>query len=128
MEPVETVAATLRRLRKAGVAIVLDDFGTGFSSLHYLRDFTVDKIKIDRSFMQYAEEKGAGGSIVQSMVELARSLNLKVTAEGVETDLQWSALRACGCDELQGFRFSKPLSSAALADFAAKGRDAASAA
>lgn len=109
IEPVELVAAALKQLRKAGVVIALDDFGTGFSSLHYLRDFRVDKIKIDRSFVQGATGREASGSIIRSMVDLGRSLGMTITAEGVETEEQWRALVGYGCHELQGYQFARPL-------------------
>jgi diguanylate cyclase len=96
-------------LRALGVRMALDDFGSGYSSLIYLRRFAFDKIKIDRSFLESMEMTGESAIIVQSIVALGRSLGLTVTAEGIETVEQARFLEALGCDELQGFLFSGPL-------------------
>ena len=96
-------------LRALGVRMVLDDFGTGYSSLIYLRRFAFDKIKIDRSFMESMEFSGESAIIIRSIVDLGRSLGLTVTAEGVETEEQARFLRTLGCDELQGYLFSRPV-------------------
>ena len=105
--PAEVVASSFRRLRQAGVTVALDDFGAGFSSLHYLREYQVDKIKIDRSFVQHVSAADAPEPIIRAMVELGRSLGLRVTAEGVETAAQWASLAAFGCQEFQGFHFAR---------------------
>ncbi len=97
-------------LRALGVHMVLDDFGTGYSSLIYLRRFAFDKIKIDRSFLEFMEESGESAIIVRSIVDLGRSLGLRVTAEGIETEEQARFLRSIDCDELQGFLFARPMS------------------
>ncbi|HEY0145803.1 MAG TPA: EAL domain-containing protein [Methylovirgula sp.] len=97
-------------LRALGVHMVLDDFGTGYSSLIYLRRFAFDKIKIDRSFLESMEDSGESVIIVRSIVDLGRSLGLRVTAEGVETEEQARLLRSIDCDELQGFLFARPMS------------------
>ncbi|MBZ8133557.1 bifunctional diguanylate cyclase/phosphodiesterase [Afifella sp. IM 167] len=105
------VARQLGALRELGVRLALDDFGTGFSSLSYLWKFPVDKVKIDRSFvhgMQDPQDNAA--SIIRSIVALGRSLNLRVTAEGVETEAQMQFLTELGCDELQGFYLGRPAS------------------
>ena len=99
--------ATLHELRKLGVQIALDDFGTGYSSLSYLRSFPFDKIKIDRSFIN---DLGGGTepvAIVQAVANLAKSLNMTSTAEGVETQQQMDILTSMGCTEMQGFLFSR---------------------
>jgi diguanylate cyclase (GGDEF)-like protein len=96
-------------LRALGVTMVLDDFGSGYSSLIYLRRFAFDKIKIDRSFLESMEMTGESAIIVESIVALGRSLGLTVTAEGIETTEQARFLEALGCHELQGFLFSGPL-------------------
>jgi diguanylate cyclase len=96
-------------LRALGVTMALDDFGSGYSSLIYLRRFAFDKIKIDRSFMESMEMTGESAIIVESIVALGRSLGLTVTAEGVETAEQARFLELLGCQELQGFLFSEPL-------------------
>ncbi|PZO02716.1 MAG: bifunctional diguanylate cyclase/phosphodiesterase [Hyphomicrobiales bacterium] len=94
-------------LRAHGVGLALDDFGTGYSSLIYLRRFAFDKIKIDRSFLEYMETTGESAILVHSIAHLGRALGLRVCAEGVETAEQHRFLQAIGCHELQGFLFSK---------------------
>jgi diguanylate cyclase (GGDEF)-like protein len=106
----EIVEPTFNTLRSAGVRIALDDFGTGYSSLTYLQKFPVDKIKIDRSFVHNLDADAASDAIVQAIVDLARAMGVEVTAEGVETEAQRDALKRIGCDELQGFLLSSPLS------------------
>ena len=96
-------------IRAHGVGLALDDFGTGYSSLIYLRRFAFDKIKIDRSFLEYMETTGESAILVHSVVHLGRALGLRVCAEGVETREQHRFLQAVGCHELQGFLFSKAL-------------------
>jgi EAL domain-containing protein (putative c-di-GMP-specific phosphodiesterase class I) len=105
----ELSAATLRALRQAGIRIALDDFGTGYSSLSYLHRYPVDKIKIDRSFVQNLDSDVASDAIVQAMVDLAKAIGVEVTAEGVETPQQRDFLAGIGCNELQGFLLSRPM-------------------
>jgi diguanylate cyclase (GGDEF)-like protein len=102
----DEVHHTLKRLRAAGVRIALDDFGTGYSSLSYLRRFQVDKIKIDRSFIQQLGHTADSAAIVTAVVTLGHALGLSVTAEGVETGEQSDFLTAIGCNALQGYLFS----------------------
>jgi EAL domain-containing protein (putative c-di-GMP-specific phosphodiesterase class I) len=109
LDSAELSARTFARLRAAGVRIALDDFGTGYSSLSYLHRFAVDKIKIDRSFVQNLDSAAASDAIVQAMVDLARAMGIAVTAEGVETERQREFLQAIGCNEMQGFLLSRPL-------------------
>jgi diguanylate cyclase (GGDEF)-like protein len=113
------VAETLSRIRDLGIQIHLDDFGTGYSSLSYLRDFPIDALKIDRSFISTAEDEAAAGlasaGIVRSIIALAESMSLSVTAEGVETATQVEALRDLGCTNMQGFLFSRPVEAVAAA-------------
>jgi predicted signal transduction protein with EAL and GGDEF domain len=104
-----TVAASIRLLRAAGVRIALDDFGTGYSSLAHLRKLEVDKVKIDRSFVQYLGQSADSAAIVQAVANIGKTLGLMVTAEGVETEEQREFLASTGCTELQGFLFSRPL-------------------
>ncbi len=104
----EKVLETLHALRRLGVRISMDDFGTGYSSLSYLRKFPFDKIKIDQSFIRGLPEQDDCVAIVRAIIGLGRSLGMTVNAEGVETPEQHNALQAEGCDELQGFLFSKP--------------------
>jgi len=98
---------TLHELRKLGVQIALDDFGTGYSSLSYLRSFPFDKIKIDRSFIQDLANGEEPVAIVQAVTNLAKSLKMASTAEGVETQQQMDMLQALGCTEMQGYLFSR---------------------
>jgi predicted signal transduction protein with EAL and GGDEF domain len=105
----EITEPTFGTLRAAGIRIALDDFGTGYSSLTYLQKFPVDKIKIDRSFINNLDADAASDAIVQAIVDLARAMRVVVAAEGVETEVQRDALQRIGCDELQGFLLSTPL-------------------
>ncbi len=104
----------LRRIKALGVKVSLDDFGTGYSSLGYLQRFTIDTLKIDQSFVHEIGQGSDGAAIVDAIVALAHRLNLRVVAEGVETAAQRDHLVAQGCDELQGFFFSRPLPEHAL--------------
>ena len=110
----EPTLDTLHRLRAIGVRISMDDFGTGYSSLSYLRSFPFDKIKIDRSFMHDLGVTADSLAIVKAVIGLGQSLGMETTAEGVETEEQLAAVRAQGCDEIQGFLFSRPLTLPAL--------------
>jgi diguanylate cyclase (GGDEF)-like protein/PAS domain S-box-containing protein len=101
---------TLHQLKLIGVKLSLDDFGTGYSSLSYLKDFPIDQLKIDRAFISAIEEDNANMSILKAIVFLGQSLGLGVVAEGVETQFQHDFLLSVGCDEVQGYFFSKPLS------------------
>jgi EAL domain-containing protein (putative c-di-GMP-specific phosphodiesterase class I) len=109
MENVAQNIDSLRAIRALGVTIAIDDFGTGFSSLAYLAKLPVDTLKIDRSFVLDMTVGPEGLALVSTIINLAHSLKLKVVAEGVETDEQSRLLRLLGCDEMQGFLFSKPL-------------------
>jgi diguanylate cyclase (GGDEF)-like protein/PAS domain S-box-containing protein len=106
----ETMFQTLRGLKSMGVLLAIDDFGTGYSSLSYLKLLPVGKLKIDRSFIQDIATDPDDRAITNAIVSMAKSLNLKVIAEGVETEAQLSILRENQCDEIQGFYFSKPVS------------------
>jgi len=106
-EPESHVRA-IRELRRNGIQVQIDDFGTGYSSLSYLQRFSVDTLKIDRSFL--AEEgEGGGWDIVETIITLARDLGVNVIAEGVETAEQTSRLRALRCEHAQGFLFREPV-------------------
>jgi diguanylate cyclase (GGDEF)-like protein len=101
--------AAIDRLNKVGVAVSLDDFGTGYSSLSYLREFGLQEIKIDRSFVKNLGEDPEGEAIIRAMVWLANSLRMVVVAEGVETAQQAAILERLGCDRLQGYYFGRPV-------------------
>ena len=98
----------LRKLKDLGVRIAMDDFGTGFSSLAYLQRFPFDKLKLDQTFVRGIEVSDQSCAIARATISMAHALGLSVTAEGVETDAQARFLREQGCDELQGFLFSRP--------------------
>ncbi|MFZ5586362.1 MAG: bifunctional diguanylate cyclase/phosphodiesterase [Thermodesulfobacteriota bacterium] len=114
MTNLEAAADILRRLHERGVKLALDDFGTGHSSLYYLKHFSIDVLKIDRSFIVDLPEDQDAAAIAEAVVSMARSLGLKVLAEGVETEAQLDFLRALGCDQVQGFIFSRPLPAASF--------------
>jgi len=108
--------AILHHLRALGVRIGLDDFGTGYSSLSYLQRFPLDKIKIDRSFVENIQHDDFSSSIVRAIVNIAAARNMTTTAEGVETNDQFDHLQALGCDQIQGYLFSRPIPAAQLMD------------
>ncbi len=107
-DPEESIA-TLETLSAMGVLVSVDDFGTGYSSMSYLRRFPIDKLKIDRGFINDVMSRSEDASIVRAIVSLAHSLNLKVVAEGVESTEQLEFLKTLGCDQYQGFHFSPAL-------------------
>jgi EAL domain-containing protein (putative c-di-GMP-specific phosphodiesterase class I) len=111
---------TLHDLKALGVKLAIDDFGTGYSSMAYLKDFPVDRLKIDKVFIANLETDAASVAILKAIVALGHSLDLKVVAEGVETDFQRTFLHGIGCDELQGYLFSRPLPSDSLLELLAK--------
>jgi len=104
----DSIAADLNRLIDVGVRLALDDFGTGYSSLTYLRRFPVHTVKIDRSFVAGLGENARDTAIVQAITALARSLDLDLVAEGVETPTQRDLLWTLGCRRAQGFHFARP--------------------
>ena len=109
MENAEQVLQTLTELNEMGIQLSIDDFGTGYSSLNYLKSFTIDKLKIDRSFVQDLAVDADDAAIVTAILAMAHRLGVRVVAEGVETVQQLEFLKQHGCDEYQGFYFSKPL-------------------
>ena len=115
------VMDTLHLLRNLGVRTALDDFGTGYSSLSYLRRFPFDKLKIDRSFVQDIGNPGTA-SIVRAIVALGLGLGMTITAEGIETEDQLKRLREQGCEQIQGYLFSKPLHADDLLKFMKRNR------
>ena len=108
LEEDEGAFVILRQFRDLGIKIAMDDFGTGYSSLGYLRSFPFDKIKIDQSFIHDLPAEGYSVAIVRAVVGLSSSLGITTTAEGVETEEQLASLTSEGCDEVQGFLFSRP--------------------
>jgi diguanylate cyclase (GGDEF)-like protein/PAS domain S-box-containing protein len=113
----EHAIAIMDDLHARGVRMSLDDFGTGYSSLSYLKRFNIYKLKIDQSFVRDITIDEDDKAIVRAIVLMSHSLNFKTIAEGVETAEQLAFLRECGCDEVQGYYFSKPLSAELLAEF-----------
>lgn len=113
----EQVLQAVQRLKSLGVKLSIDDFGTGYSSLAYLKKFAVDKIKIDQSFVRGIETDTENAAIVRAIIQIARSLNLKTIAEGVEDQASMQLLRVMRCDEGQGYLFAKPMTAALLEDF-----------
>ena len=109
MENAETAILMLKQIKETGVQISIDDFGTGYSSLSYLHRFPIDLLKIDRSFVSAMEENTENGEIVRTVIALAKALNLKVVAEGIESIHQFHQLKILGCEYGQGYLFSKPL-------------------
>ena len=106
----------LAELREMGVRVAIDDFGTGYSSLSYLRQFQVNKLKIDRSFIHEVAVNTDDQAITAAIIQMAKCLNLRVTAEGVENEEQLLLLRDYGCDEVQGFMFSTPVTAEKIAE------------
>jgi EAL domain-containing protein (putative c-di-GMP-specific phosphodiesterase class I) len=117
MDKPQKAIAVLEALKALGVRIAIDDFGTGHSSLSYLKLFPLDHLKIDRSFVSDIEHDANDAAIVAAAVSLAHSLGLSVIAEGVESAVQVARLRELGCDELQGYHFSRPLPAAEIEQF-----------
>ncbi len=109
MADIERSVKTLKELQELGICLALDDFGTGYSSLNYLKRFPVDMLKIDRSFVQDVMSNADSAAVTDAIIALAKSLRLKITAEGVETKEQLEYLQMRGCDEGQGFYFSRPV-------------------
>ncbi|WP_341744518.1 putative bifunctional diguanylate cyclase/phosphodiesterase [Azonexus hydrophilus] len=117
MEHPDETVRVLDLLRDMGVSLALDDFGTGYSSLSYLRMFALDKLKLDRSFVEEIGQDVDGQVICDATIGLAHNLGLTLVAEGVETEAQLDYLRARGCDLVQGYLFSKPLPAEQVMDF-----------
>lgn len=109
MENVETTIQTLKDLKEMGVRISIDDFGTGYSSLNYLKRFPIDTLKIDQSFVREVTTDPNDAAIARAIIAMAQSLQLKVIAEGVETEEQFNFLRQSGCHAMQGYLFSPPI-------------------
>jgi diguanylate cyclase (GGDEF)-like protein len=115
MENIDLAKERFRSFHKLGITIAIDDFGIGYSSLSYLKNLSVDKLKIDQSFVRRSLKSREDRAIIQTIIALGRNLNLKVVAEGVETKDQFKLLQEMGCDGIQGFRVAHPMSADALA-------------
>jgi len=124
MHNAEAAIAILQGLKSLGVTLSVDDFGTGYSSLAYLKDLPIDTLKIDRSFVRDIRLGGDPGEgvLAQAIISLGHALNLKVIAEGVETDAQLRFLAKHHCDEVQGFYFGEPVAPDAFAKLLARSR------
>ena len=109
MQDDEETMVTLQGLRKMGIALALNDFGTGYSPLSYLRRFPISRVKIDRSFVREIPANPDDTALTTAIIAMALSLGLTVVAEGVETRDQEEFLRDSGCDELQGYRLGRPV-------------------
>ncbi len=122
MSDPDLAIAILHRLRGGGVALSIDDFGTGFSSMSYLRQLPVNYLKLDRSFVRNIADDPKDADLCAGIMALAHKLDIHVVAEGVETAEQHRALTACDCDQFQGFLFSRPMSAGAATEFLRSGR------
>lgn len=119
---IEATIKTLKLLKELGIHVSIDDFGTGYSSLSYLKKMPLSELKIDKSFVDDTPHSAEACAIVKTVLSLARSLNLKTVAEGVETEDQLAFLRDEGCDEIQGYLFSKPLPASEMAALLNEGK------
>ena len=117
MRKPETTAGLLKELKALGVRIAVDDFGTGYSSLAYLRQFPVDSLKIDRTFITGLEISNEAHALTHTLIQLGKALGLQTLAEGVEHHDQVLELQREGCDLAQGFLFARPLTADAVAGF-----------
>jgi diguanylate cyclase (GGDEF)-like protein/PAS domain S-box-containing protein len=114
MKDVDAVVAKLKELKNLGLLMAIDDFGTGYSSLSYLRRFPIDRLKIDQSFTREVASSSDGAAIARAVIQLGHALDLRVIAEGVETQNQLQFLRENECDEIQGYLFSRPVDARTL--------------
>ncbi len=115
VDNIQNTINILQQLRDRGITLALDDFGTGYSSLNYLRHFPIDTLKIDRSFVRDVVADPHNAAVTNAIISLAKSLELKITAEGVETQDQFEYIKSHGCNEIQGYYFSRPIPADALA-------------
>jgi EAL domain-containing protein (putative c-di-GMP-specific phosphodiesterase class I) len=117
MKDPELLIKTLHQIKQLGVSVSIDDFGTGFSSLSHLQKLDVDKLKIDRAFVNDIQENGSEGSIAKMIVQLGQNLGLSVIAEGVENEMQARTLMDYGCHLAQGYFYARPLTKQDLHDW-----------
>ena len=117
LKNVDQNIAVLKKLGKLGTSLAVDDFGTGYSSLAYLKQLPIDTLKIDRTFVRDIESDQDDAAIIKAIIAMAHGLDLRVTAEGVETQGQLSELRKLRCDQFQGYLLSRPLDGPALTDW-----------
>jgi diguanylate cyclase (GGDEF)-like protein len=123
MDDPETTIGILRTLNKMGVCLSIDDFGTGYSNLNYLKRFPIDKLKLDQSFVRELISDPDDLAISRAVIAMAHTLRLKIIAEGVETEGQRCLLTQNGCDEMQGYLFSRPVDAATCAQYLSEGRN-----
>ncbi|NQU72339.1 MAG: EAL domain-containing protein, partial [Rhodospirillales bacterium] len=117
IEQVDAVIENLRQIRDNGIGLAIDDFGTGYSSLAYLKRFCVDRVKIDRTFINDINDNRDVLAITEAIISMGHALGLKVIAEGVETEAQLELLRRKKCDEFQGYLFARPMPPAEFIEF-----------
>jgi len=117
MRDADATAKRLALLKDLGVRIAIDDFGTGYSSLAYLRQFPVDALKIDRSFISGVASSKGSTALIHTLVQLGKTLEIETLAEGIEEPAQLKALQRENCDQGQGFLFARPLSAEAVEEF-----------
>src|SRR5438132_9172195 len=116
MQDPDLTAEILLDLKNLGMSVAIDDFGVGHSSLSYLKRFPIDALKIDQSFVQDITREGSDGAIVSAVIAMGKALNIRVIAEGVETQEQLNFLKEYGCYEFQGYLFSRPMAANALTE------------
>jgi EAL domain-containing protein (putative c-di-GMP-specific phosphodiesterase class I) len=112
MQDLDSAIATMNQLKSLGVQLSIDDFGTGYSSFAALKNFPIGRLKIDKSFIEDLSRNENDRAVASAVISLGQKLNLRVIAEGVETDEQVAFLREANCDEMQGYYFSRPLPAA----------------
>jgi EAL domain-containing protein (putative c-di-GMP-specific phosphodiesterase class I) len=115
MQDSKSTALVLSAIKELGVQLALDDFGTGYSSLSYMRRFPIDTLKVDRSFVRDLTMDASDASVVSAVINMGKSLHMRVVAEGVEAPDQLAFLKEHGCSEAQGYYFSRPLKASEFA-------------
>jgi EAL domain-containing protein (putative c-di-GMP-specific phosphodiesterase class I) len=128
LHDVQVTLAILIELKGLGIRLAIDDFGTGYSSLNYLRQFPFDELKIDRSFVAMGDQNVADNDLERAIVELGRTLNMEIVAEGIEQAQQLDRLRSLHCQLGQGFYFARPMPADAIIDLLRESRSRVSAA